>query len=72
MKSQYVDLIKKIFEDAKSRVSIHCDEYHSHSALQGCLSGQEHDINICKLCEIIKILEYRLDKIKKIIEEGEK
>jgi len=68
MKHKYSDLVKGISEAANDEVKVHCDEYHAHSALQGCLVGREEDIIICKLCEVIKILEYRLDRIVKAVE----
>ena len=61
---------KEILKEAKALeikdggVSVGCDEYHSHSALDGCLSGDENLKNICKMGETIKMLESRFQAIK--------
>lgn len=61
---------EKIFEEAKrSGVKVGCDEYHSHSALDGCLSGDENLKNICKMGETIEMLEDRFQKIKELLIE---
>lgn len=57
--------VKKIHERIKTKVLICCDEYHSHSAISGCLVGPEDAVVICKLCETI--FQLRAD-LKKIIE----
>ena len=50
--------IKEIFERAQARVEVRCDEYHQHSARQGCLwpkkDGDQRDVDICKLVEELK------------------
>ncbi len=66
MEHKYSDLVKGIFEVANDKVTVHCNEYHAHSALQDCLAGREEDIIICKLCEVIRRLEYRLDGVVKV------
>ena len=65
--------IKKIHEHAKKSVSVACDEYHQHSALQGCLHGDENAINVCKLCEYIYDLQEAVVELnKKIVEVHKK
>lgn len=48
--------IRRIFEEAKKKVQVNCDEYHMHNA--NCLSGSEDSINICKLVEEIERLRH--------------
>jgi hypothetical protein len=60
-----------LFAKHQQKVSVSCDDEHAHSALQGCLSpkanGDEKDVVICQLCEIIfkerKIARELLSKI---------
>jgi hypothetical protein len=46
-----------LFAKHSQNVIVSCDNEHAHSALQDCLSpkatGDEKDVIICKLCEII-------------------
>lgn len=61
---------KEIFEEARDLevkdggVQIGCDEYHAHSALDGCLSGDKNLKNVCKMGETIRMLEGRFQAIK--------
>lgn len=48
------DEVTAVLEEAKKGVHLFCDEYHVHSALQGCLSGDPKDVQICKLVEVIR------------------
>lgn len=54
----------KLLEDAKSRVSLNCKQYHTHSALKGCFipkEGETEDVvTICKLGEHINFLEFSI------------
>jgi hypothetical protein len=54
--------ILEMWEAAKTRVAVSCDEAHVHSASQGCLSpkrgngvppGDARDINICIFAETL-------------------
>lgn len=62
MKSREID---QIFEDSMSRVTVACDDLHSHTALKGCLRGDPRDVTICKLCEVIKKDREELARIVK-------
>jgi len=57
------DLVKNYQHKCK----IICDEYHFHSALDGCVGGDKEDVLICKLYEYICFLESKLEKIEKIV-----
>lgn len=55
-----------IFARHRQKVIISCDDEHAHTAVGGCLSpksglGDENDVTICKLCDII-LRERRLTK----------
>ena len=43
-----------IHENVRKRVRVSCCEHHAHSALDECLDGDERDITICKLIEVIR------------------
>jgi len=64
--------INKIFEKAKSKVSVCCDEYHGHSAK--CLvpiedKGDEKDVTICMLCETILVMKSLMEDLINEIKE---
>ncbi|KKN60276.1 hypothetical protein LCGC14_0533250 [marine sediment metagenome] len=47
--------LEALREAVSKRVHISCCENHAHSALDDCLSGgDERDITICKLIEVIR------------------
>ena len=51
--------LDEIFKNTKSKVTVCCNEYHGHNALNGCLIStseprDERDVIICKLVEVIK------------------
>ena len=56
--------IEEIYKQAKKDVSVHCDDYHAHTALGGCLSGDPHAINVCKLCQLLPPEGGSLRKLK--------
>ena len=45
--------IEAVHAAARRDVRVCCDENHAHTALNGCLVGDEHAVNVCKLCEYI-------------------
>jgi hypothetical protein len=53
------------------KCKVSCDEYHAHSALDGCLSNEnENAVTICQLLEHIQVLEERVEKAFNILEGG--
>lgn len=48
-----------LFAKHSQKVFVSCDDEHAHTAIDDCLSpkeregGDERDVTICKLCEII-------------------
>jgi len=60
--------IEEMHKLAKKSVSVHCDDYHAHTALDGCLSGDPNAVNVCKLCEHLYDLHNAITKINRIIE----
>jgi DUF971 family protein len=62
------DEIKKLHAESAARVSVRCDEYHGHSARQGCLGGDERDVTICKLAE--QILQDRAELVALVGDYG--
>ena len=60
------DELEAFMQDAQKRVKIHCDDYHPHYALRGCIvpdekaGGDERDVTICKLIEYISWLRERV------------
>lgn len=57
--------VEKIYEKARATVRVSCDDFHAHSAINGCLDGDEKSIDICKLVETIHRMEYLLNKFLK-------
>lgn len=55
--------VKDIFDKAKARVHVSCDEMHGHSALDGCIGPKKPKdkdaVTICKLVEHIR----RIDRL---------
>ena len=53
--------VNEIFKDAKARVQVSCDEYHGHSAIDGCIApkkAKDKDaVAICKLVEHISQID---------------
>lgn len=48
--------LNTIHEDTAKRVKVSCDEYHTHSARQGCLEGNGNDprdVTILRLTETL-------------------
>lgn len=46
--------IRKLWKEVSERVRVSCDEYHPHSALQGCVTGEDpKDVLLCKLIETL-------------------
>jgi hypothetical protein len=43
--------ISLAWEEAKSRVTVLCNEHHQHTAEGGCLSGPLDAVNVCRLAE---------------------
>jgi hypothetical protein len=39
--------------NAQSRLHVSCDEMHTHWATAGCLSGDQRDIDLCRLAEAL-------------------
>jgi len=62
--------IEKLFNLSKAQCKVSCDEYHLHSALEGCLSGPEAHVTICKLYEYITKISNKIEEIYKVIEHG--
>ena len=60
------DKITEIHNKHKDLISTSCNEYHSHSALKGCLRGPPEALDIAYLFEYILALEAKLAKIKSI------
>lgn len=50
--------LKALHAEVGARCTVSCDEYHQHSALEGCLDAPSlndpKDVLICKLCETLK------------------
>lgn len=61
--------IKEIQDEASKNVKISCDEYHAHSALNGCIIGNKDAVTICKLCETVMILHARIAQAVSIISD---
>ena len=61
--------IDDIHNVATKKVKVHCDEYHAHTALDGCLFGEATDIEICQLVSHIHYLEGKLVEISKLCQE---
>lgn len=49
--------LQEMYNEARKRVTVNCNEYHAHSALEGCLSGPPDAVAICKLAEYALALE---------------
>ena len=47
-------------EEARKDVKVSCCEFHQHSALMGCLSGDAMAIAVCVLCEEFRKLRSKL------------
>lgn len=57
----------KDFRDEKAAlVTVNCDEYHSHSALRGCIEGPKDAVMVCKMWEYVSLLEAKLEEISKV------
>lgn len=57
------DQLDEMHEEAKKSVKVSCDDYHPHSARDGCLHGDPMAIAVCVLCEELKRLRSRLKKL---------
>lgn len=54
-----------LFEEAKTKVDLNCDEHHGHSALNGCISGPKDAVTICEMHEYIERLERLMGEANK-------
>ena len=45
--------VQSAWEAAKKSVTVSCDEYHAHSARQGCLSGDANAVAVCRMAEAL-------------------
>lgn len=43
--------VQEVWDAARKSVSVHCCDYHNHSAGRGCLTGPEDAVNVCRLAE---------------------
>lgn len=64
-----LEQIREIHNRATNKVRICCDEFHAHSALNGCITGDLDAVVICKLCETIGVLRGQMAKMLAIIQE---
>ena len=62
--------IYEIYDKHKKNVQVHCDEYHNHRAISGCLSGPKASIDVCKMHEYICILESRIEFAKSLFDKN--
>jgi len=62
--------LRRITEDAKKKVKVHCDEYHLHTAIGGCLTGDKDAIDKLKLIEHIHFLECLIEDMYKRYQKG--
>lgn len=65
---QIKEAVKKIHDEAEKRVSVQCDDYHHHTAVYGCLGGDEDAVTICKLCETVNFLLLKIEEFQKGLE----
>lgn len=63
------DKIRIFAHEHSEKVMVNCDDAHSHSALNGCVSGDHASVMICKMNEYIEILEDALRKNARISSE---
>ncbi len=69
MNKQHREIVTKIVKEFSPRVTVHCDEYHGHSAFTDCLTASDpKDLSMAILYAYIQELEYELDKIRKIVQ----
>ena len=65
---KYEDLLEEINSHIE-KCRVHCDDYHSHDALRGCVAGPKDSLLICKMNELINKLRFKLNSITEIIEK---
>ena len=61
---QLREAVREIHGKAVQKVHVHCNAPHAHAALNGCFSGDEDVVTICKLCEAMKILLSKIDGLE--------
>ena len=59
--------IQKLYEKHKTLVKVCCDDYHSHTATKGCLSGPEASIDVCVMYEYILKIEGKFNELKNAV-----
>ncbi|KKK64802.1 hypothetical protein LCGC14_2980540 [marine sediment metagenome] len=59
------DQLDEMHEEAKKGVKVSCDDYHPHSARDGCLSGDPMAIAVCVLCEELRKVRRGLGELCK-------
>lgn len=59
------DQLDAMHEEARKDVKVSCDDYHQHSARQGCLSGDPMAVAVCVLCEELQKVRRRLRELCK-------
>lgn len=66
--SQNINIENRICEiegEYVKKIELACDEYHGHSILRHCYKGDEKDILILKLCQVVRVLLNRQREAKK-------
>ena len=73
--------VVEIFEKAKERVHVTCDEMHGHCALDGCIGAKKAKdkdaVTICKLVEHIRRIDRLVRPVtvyageERVVESGE-
>jgi len=54
-----MDIEKRIYEiegEYGKKIGLACDEYHAHSYLRKCYTGDPDALMILRLCQVIRIL----------------
>lgn len=67
----YPKRLSEIFEDAKKRVTVNCDEYHAHDykCISPTADGDYKDVTICELYEEVMRLRGAIFKVAVAIQE---
>lgn len=52
---------------AQEEVRVSCDEFHAHSALQGCLVGPERAVAVCKLVEQLRRIQRDFQALRDMV-----
>ena len=73
MKEKYEQKLKKEAErirlECSKHLTLRCDEYHYHTVKGGCFHIPDDVWDVVSLCEYINILESKIGKIRKALEE---